>query len=136
MSQPAYEKWKNKFLKALGEEMENTVVEEVDDNILRGFKKSELKWPPLSPARAAWKRRKGKNQQGLVNHGNMAKATQSEVKISGNTIHIKVKNNQNYSGVHEEGLGNAPKRAFIAPAIAKCLKNTGKIAARAAKKVK
>ncbi|MBB6067879.1 hypothetical protein [Methanococcus maripaludis] len=136
MTQKAYEKWKKKFLNSLGKEMEKDIVKEVDDNILHGFKKSELKWPPLSPARAAWKKKNGKSLEGLKNHGNMAKATDTQIKISGNTIHIKVQNNQNYSGIHEEGLGNAPKRAFIKPAVQKCLKNTGRIAARAAKNIK
>ena len=132
-----YAQWAREFKKELAREIEKELTAEVDDNIRRGFQKKELKWQPLSKDYKHYKEKEGRNTEGLMYHGALVKATDSQIKINSKGLQVKVFNNMAYAGVHEYGSKKKgiPKRPFIRPAFEKIQKDLPKIVEKVFKKM-
>lgn len=133
-----YKQWAREFKEELAHEIEKELTAEVDDNIRNGFKKKELKWPPLSKNYQHYKEKEGRNTKGLMYHGALLKATDSRVKVDSKKIQVKVFNNMKYAAVHEFGSKkkNIPARPFIKPALEKTQKNLPKIIEKVIKRMR
>ena len=84
-----YAQWAREFKKELAREIEKELTAEVDDNIRRGFQKKELKWQPLSKDYKHYKEKEGRNTEGLMYHGALVKATDSQIKINSKGLQVR-----------------------------------------------
>ena len=130
------DRWVKDLMKELGEEIALELQAEVDDNIARGFKKRELNWKPLSEKYRKRKEKEGRNLKGLIYHGHLLRATDTNVEYKKGKLIVKVGNNMEYAPYHEFGTKKMPARPFIKPALEKIQKDLPKIVEKVFKRMR